>query len=252
VIITLAVLALGVIDGGHGKLLSAATLAPLAGAVAGGALFVTIEQRSRAPMLPLALLRNRDISASNLIGLAINFGLYGQLFVFSLYFQRSLGYSALQTGLALLPEGAAVAAGSFFSGRLIARHGPRPVLLGGLLMGSVGFAGLAAVGAHTAYALLVVPLLLTGYGMSTTMPAVTAAVLSAAPGNRAGISAALLNASRQVGSMLGVALLGSVVAAAGIDAGLRITMVIAAAAFLAGLGLGAKLVGRSRALAGVS
>jgi hypothetical protein len=52
--------------------------------------------------------------------------------------------------------------------------------------------------------------------------------------------------------MLGVALLGSVVVAAGIDAGLRITMVIAAAAFLAGLGLGAKLVGRSRALAGVS
>ena len=165
----------------------------------------------------------------------INLGLYGQLFVMSLYFQEVRGYSALQTGLALLPEAGLLVVASALSGRIMARSGPRLPMLTGLIIGGAGLLGVAAAGAHTSYVILIAPLAAAGFGMALTMPAATASVIEAAPGDRGGIASGVVNAARQTGSVLGVALLGTLVSGGtGFIVGLHIALAIAAGAFFAG------------------
>ena len=128
------------------------------------------------------------------------------------------------------------AVGSLLSGRFTARAGsPRPTMLVGLLVGGAGLFGLTIAGAHTPYPLLIAPLVAAGFGMSFTMPAATTAVMEGAPAERAGLASGAINASRQVGGVIGVALLGAVVSgSATFIPGLHIAVIIAGAAFLSG------------------
>jgi DHA2 family methylenomycin A resistance protein-like MFS transporter len=108
----------------------------------------------------------------------------------------------------------------------------------GLLMGAAGLTGIVLAGAHTPYLLLVVPLMAAGSGMALTMPAATSAVMESAPADRGGIASGVINAARQTGGVLGVAVLGSLVSVpSGFIAGLRSGLVIAACAFLAGVAI---------------
>ena len=209
---SLTLLTVGLIEGGAAGWTSPVTVASLIAFAPAAAVFVAVEARARQPMLPLALFRNRTFSGATLVGLAINLGFYGQLFAFSLYFQQVRGFSALATGIVLLPEGVFVALSSALSGRLTGRTGPRLPMLVGLLSGGLGFAGLMVAGRSTSYALLVVPLVAAGLGMAFTMPAATAAMIEAAPAARAGIASGVLNAARQAGGAVGVALLGTLLA----------------------------------------
>jgi DHA2 family methylenomycin A resistance protein-like MFS transporter len=186
-------------------------------------------------MLPLELFGRRTFSTGNVVGLLINLGFYGELFVINLYFQQVRGYSALVAGLALLPQMGVVALGSALSGRFTSRVGsPRPTMLIGLVCGGIGLLALTIAGAHTAYVVLVAPLVLAGFGMSFTMPAVTTAVVESAPAERSGLASGAINAARQLGSVIGVALLGALVGTGSSVAGLRLALVIGAAVFLAG------------------
>jgi MFS transporter, DHA2 family, methylenomycin A resistance protein len=213
-------------------------------AVATGAFMVT-ERTVRSPMLPPSLLRGRTFSAGSAVGLLINLGFYGQLFVATLYFQDLHGYSALATGLALLPEGAMASAGSVVSGRIMARTGPRTPMIAGLALGAAGLGGWVAAGPHTPYYVLVAPLMAAGFGMALTMPAATAAVMGSAPAQRAGLASGVVNTARQVGGVIGVALLGTLVAhRATFTLGLRVSMLIAAAAFLVGCALTVTMIRR--------
>ena len=189
-------------------------------------------------MLPLEMFASRQLSAATTVGLLLNLGFYGELFVMSLYLQQHLGLSPLLAGVALLPQMAMAVVGSTASGLVMARTGPRPPMLAGLLLGAAGLFGLTASGAHGPYAVLVAPFLAVGLGMSFTMPAATAAVMEAAPTERAGLASGTLNAARQVGGVLGVALLGTLVARQqNFVAGLHLDMAIASAAFLLGAAL---------------
>jgi DHA2 family methylenomycin A resistance protein-like MFS transporter len=200
--------------------------------------FVLAERRTSDPMLPLSLFASPTFSGGTAIGLLINLGFYGQLFVFSLYLQNVRHMSATMAGLALLPEGICVSAASFLSGRLTGRTGPRPTILAGLTIGAIGLAGLGFGDGGTPYLELVVPLALTGFGMAFTMPAATTAVVEAAPPSRAGVASGAINASRQVGSTLGVALLGTLAGQAGLS-GMRPAMLTAALAFAVGTAIAA-------------
>jgi DHA2 family methylenomycin A resistance protein-like MFS transporter len=105
----------------------------------------------------------------------------------------------------------------------------------GLAIGTVGLAGLIGAGAGTPYALLVPPLVATGFGMALTMPAATSAVIDAAPPERAGIAAGVFNAARQLGGVVGVALLGSLAASGrSFEPGMRVAFALAAGAFALG------------------
>jgi DHA2 family methylenomycin A resistance protein-like MFS transporter len=108
----------------------------------------------------------------------------------------------------------------------------------GLIIGGTGLLGLLVAGMHTPYVLLVGPLIAAGFGMAFTMPAATTAGMESAPAGRAGLAAGTINAARQVGGMIGVALLGALVAGGGpVVPGLRIALAIAGAAFLIGAAL---------------
>lgn len=226
-VVALGVLTYALIDARSAGWASPPVLGGLALAIAAAAAFVALERRAAEPMLPLGLFRSGAFSAGTAVGLLINLGFYGQLFVLSLYFQDVRHMSPVMAGLALLPEGIMVSLASFLSGRLTGRAGGRPTMLIGLGIGAAGLFGLMAAGAHTPYALIVAPLTAAGFGMAFTMPAATTTVVEAAPGERAGVASGAINAGRQVGSTIGVALLGTLVAAAGRPA----AMAAAGAAF---------------------
>ncbi|MGH2861052.1 MAG: MFS transporter, partial [Solirubrobacteraceae bacterium] len=187
-LITLALAALttALIQSGSDGWDAAIVLIPLGVALLAVAAFVRAECRSASPMLPLSLFSSRAFSGGTVVGLCINLGLYGELFVITLYLQQLRGYSPLRAGLALLPQMGLLTLGSTLSGRMSARTGPRRPMLIGLGIGALGLFLLAGIGPSTPYLLLVVPLALAGLGMSLTMPAATTAVIEAAPAERAG------------------------------------------------------------------
>lgn len=223
------------VQAGQAGWTSPVVLAGFCLAAAACAGFVVAERGAAEPMLPLHLFARPPFRAGSTVGLLINLGFYGQLFLMSLYLQEIRGYSALAAGLALLPEAALISIASAVSGRIMARTGPRVPMLAGLVLGGAGLLGLIAAGARTEYVVLVAPMAATGFGMALTMPAATAAVIEAAPSGRAGIASGVINAARQAGGVLGVALLGSLVRARPeFTTGLHAGLAVAAGAFLTG------------------
>lgn len=153
---------------------------------------------------PDAMLPSRLISRNLLAGAMVNFALSGVLFVLSLYFQETRGYSPSSTGLAFLPLTIPTAFNPIFTGRMVARIGPRIPAVSGFLLMSAGTL-LQAL----APALSVGALILLGFGVSLAIPALLTAVVGSAPRELAGIAGGALNAARQTGAVLGVAILGS-------------------------------------------
>jgi DHA2 family methylenomycin A resistance protein-like MFS transporter len=234
-VVGLGLLTAALVEAGRLGWASPAVLIGFALALVSGFVFVGIEKHVGDPMLPLGLFADSSFGSGSAVGLLINLGFYGQLFVMSLYFQDVRGYSAIGTGVALLPEAALLIVASTLSGRIMARRGPRTPMLVGLLIGGSGLLGIAFTNAHSAYGQLVVPLAAAGFGMALTMPAATASVMEAAPPDRGGIASGVVNSARQAGGVLGVAVLGTLVSErATFMSGLHIGLVIAAGAFFIG------------------
>jgi MFS transporter, DHA2 family, methylenomycin A resistance protein len=243
----LAGVTVALIEGGHAGWTSPEVVAGLLLGALSGVALVLIEQRVAHPMLPLGLFSSSTFSAATAVGLLMNLGFYGELFVMTLYLQQVRGLSPLLAGLALLPEASMAVAGSIVSGRVMARTGPRLPMLAGLVLAGAGLLSLVGVGQDTDYRLLILPFMAIGLGMSATMPAATAAVMESAPADRAGLASATLNAARQVGGVIGVALLGAlVVHPEAFIHGLHTVVAIAAAVFLLAAGITALGVGRRR------
>ncbi|MEU6590541.1 MFS transporter [Streptomyces sp. NPDC046881] len=172
--------------------------------------FTLLERRSQAPVLNPTLLRSAPVRAGLLAGAVTNFALSGALFVLPLLLQRERHLSALETGLAFLPLTVPFAVNPPLTGRIVARTGPRPPIVAGLALLTAGGTILAGtVFADGAYVWLSVGLLLTGIGISFVLPALAAAVIGVAPPGTAGSVGGLLNAIRQIGATLGVALMGA-------------------------------------------
>ncbi|MDQ2837749.1 MAG: MFS transporter [Actinomycetota bacterium] len=230
--VALGSLTAGLIEAGPRGWTDRLVILALVLAVISGVLFVMVESRTRVPMLPLSLFTSSRFSAANSIGFLINFAFYGQLFVATLYFQQVRDYSALRTGMALLPQAITSALAAFASGRLAAEKGPRFPMMVGLSCGAITLFCWVFVGAHASYLLLVVPLVGAGFGVAMTAPAATGVVMSAVPSQQGGVASGLINASRQTGSVLGVAVLGALVSSTHrfVD-GLHLAVALAALAF---------------------
>ncbi|MCZ4493216.1 MAG: transporter [Conexibacter sp.] len=187
------------------------TIGGLAGAVALLVLFVVNEARAAAPLLPLSIFRIKGLAAADvtqLIGIA---GIISMFFFLTLYMQNVLGYSQIQTGLSYLPLcfGVGIAAG--VSSQLLARVGTRPVMVGGALLASGGVFWLSKVPVGGSYAADMLPgLLIASFGLGAVFVAVTTAANEGVPPEDAGLAAALLNASQQVGGALGLAVFSAV------------------------------------------
>ncbi|HEU0240325.1 MAG TPA: MFS transporter [Micromonosporaceae bacterium] len=201
--------------------------------VLAAAAFVVRERLARTPVLPLWLLRSRQLGGAATIGLLFNFAFYGMIFTASLYFQQERGLSALRTGLALFPAVAMTMFASVLSGRLAGRTGNRPLVVTGMLLGAAGLAGWAAAGPNPDYVLLVAPMVAVGFGTSFALTGATTTVMAAAPDSFSGTASGLFNTTRQIGSAVGVALGGSLLAGnASFGTGVQTSMAIGAVAYL--------------------
>lgn len=198
--------------------------------------FLTVEIVAEAPMLPKGIFRVRSFTAAALVGVIINFGFYGQLFVLSLYFQQVRGYSALETGCALLPQAIVCALTAFICGKVTAKTGPGLPMTIGLFAGFSGLVGLAFISATSPYMTILIPMLAVGFGMSFTAPATIAAAMSSASSAQSGMISGIINATRQSGSVMGIAVLGSLIAHQATFAwGMSAAFAIAATLFFVGL-----------------
>ena len=184
----------------------------LVGALLGG-LFVWLQAHVARPMLPLTLFRDPVLCSATAIGLLANLVFYGMVFALSLYFQSIEHFSAEQTGLAFLPMMAVLMGMNILAGRLSGRIERRTLASAGLLMSAAGYLLMLPALAAQAYVWCVLPMLLAGGGIALAIPTITSATLAAVPGHQAGIASGLLNAARQVGGIIGVAVFGYLVRA---------------------------------------
>jgi MFS transporter, DHA2 family, methylenomycin A resistance protein len=191
--------------------------------------FVVLERTRAQPMLPLSLFKSRVFSAAVGAGLLVNVAFYGLIFAFSLFLQRHEGLSPLSTGLAFLPATVFIMASDIAAGRAIPAFGTRPVgWIGAVSMGAgcLTMAGVLSAHVSALVPALVAALTLTGFGIGLVVTAITSALLATVDEARSGIASGTLTAFRQTGSVLGVALFGSLFASIGATGGLAAASVI--------------------------
>ena len=175
------------------------------------AAFAVIEARSRHALLPVRLLRSRDRLGANLIMLGLGTALFGMFFFLNLFVQDVWGYSALKTGVSFLPVTVVMLVGSVAAAALVPRTGARPLLLAGGAATAGGLYWLSRVSEHGTYASgLLGPGLVIGTAFGLLMVPLTLVGLSRVADADSGAAASLLNAGRQVGGSLGLAVLGTV------------------------------------------
>jgi MFS transporter, DHA2 family, methylenomycin A resistance protein len=234
-----AVLALGslagvLIRGGQVGWTHAQVLIGSAIALALAVAFVFIERYSDHPMLPLNLFKNRTFRSSTITGVLVNIAFYGLIFVFSLYFQRVRHLSPLWTGLAFVPMTGACFVANLNIGRISGRFGDRKCVVTGTLLILLGCLAMLGLGADTSYGWLLPAFILMGGGLGTMVPPLTHALLGSVDKSQSGIASGVLTASRQTGSVLGVSLFGSLIAAAPmIVHGTQMSLAISAGVLLA-------------------
>lgn len=202
--LTYALIEAGGLGWTHTEVLIAEGLAVL---LAGA--FMLVEKRSESPVLPGFLFANSTFSTCIAIGVILNFGSYGVLFVESIYLQSVRHLNAFAAGMVILPLTLVPA----ITTRLIVRYSGRrylkPRLIAGLLVGAIGAVVLLFTLKNPGYGTIVTGLSLMGVTMGCVMPAITAGVLASSPPQTSGVASGILNSARQVGGTLGVAVMGS-------------------------------------------
>jgi MFS transporter, DHA2 family, methylenomycin A resistance protein len=207
----LGILAAGLIEGGRFGWSNPWVIAAFAAFVVLALLFVAQERRTHEPMLPLSLFNNRVFTVATLVGLLINVPFYGLIFVFSLYFQQINGLSPFATGLAFVPMMGIVLPVNLLAPRLAERFGAPATIAAGALISAAGCLSLLGVERGSSYWALCAQLVAMGGGLALCVPPLTSALLGSVEKSRSGIAAGVLNSARQTGSVLGVALFGSLV-----------------------------------------
>lgn len=232
-------LAYALIEGGARGWTSPAILGGFAAAALILTAFVAVEARVPAPMLPLRLFRQRLFTVSNTAMTVVGFALMGSSFFFSQFFVTVQGSSILRAGLQTLPATLAMVIVSPYAGRLAARHGFRAVVTAGLVLAGLGLLALGFVHADTGYGNVWWRLGITGVGFALTMSPLTGAAIQAVSPQEGGLASGVSSTARQIGALLGVAVLGAVVrtrqsAGASFEAGLDTAFTAAGAVTLAG------------------
>ncbi|WP_097254972.1 MFS transporter [Streptomyces sp. Ag109_G2-15] len=193
---------------------STATLVPLVAGLALVGLFLAVEARTPAPLMPLGLFRLRSVASANAAMFLSGSAMFCMWFFMTLYAQNVLGYSPLLAGLALVPSSLAVVLGSKLAPRFLPALGARTVAVLGALIAVAGFAWQSTMTAHGSYPTSVMGpgiLMMLGAGLSAT-PLAALATAGAAPSD-AGLVSGLVNTSRTMGGSLGLAVMSTIAAA---------------------------------------
>src|SRR4051795_6016489 len=195
-------------DWGWGSARTPAGLAVSAALLVG---FVWIERRHENALVPLRIFSNRSLAAADATMLLLAAALFGVFFFCTLYLQQVLGYNALKAGVAFLPLTLTAIVASGLASRVVDRFTPKPVLVGGLLVGTVGFALFTRLQVHGDYAGHVLPaMVVVGVGLGMSFVPITIAATSGVAADDSGLASGLLNTTQQVGGSLGLAVLSAV------------------------------------------
>ena len=208
-LVALSALLYVIIEGPERGWSSPEILGGLALALVVGVGFMAWERRVKGPMLPLALFSNRRFSVGAAVNTMSFMVLLGYWFLLVLYVQFSLGYSALEAGLATLPEAVAGMLVAPVTPSLMNRFGAPRLMAAGFVILAVSLGLLGLAGPTTGYWFLLGPIVLAGIGLSlTTIPA-TNDIMAATPLAKAGVGSAINDTSREIGAALGIAVLGT-------------------------------------------
>jgi EmrB/QacA subfamily drug resistance transporter len=189
---------------------SVTTLGGFAVAAALVLLFVVVERAADHPMLDVTLFLDRRFSAACGAVTIAFFALFGFIFLITQFFQFLRDYSALDTGVRILPVALSIAVASVAGGQLAPRIGTKAVVGTGLAMLGASFLGVSAIGVDVDYATIIVPLMvLMGLGLGLITTPATESIMQVLPPARAGVGSAVNDATRELGGTLGVAVVGS-------------------------------------------
>jgi EmrB/QacA subfamily drug resistance transporter len=187
------------------------TIAELGGAVVLLIGFLLTEARTKHPLMPLHIFRNRSLSSANAVGLMLGASVFSMFFFLTLYMQQVLGYDALKTGVGYLTVASTIIVSAGASQAFVTRIGVRTVLAVGMSMTSLGLIYFTQVSVHGSYLVDLVPgFLLAGAGLGFSFVPVSIAALVGVRYDEAGIASGIINTSQQVGGALGTAILSTV------------------------------------------
>jgi MFS family permease len=212
VALALAPLILALSKGGDWGWFSAATLGSLAVSVIGAVLFVVVERRAAAPLVDLALLRNKVLVGATLAILIVAGTINGLMYVMSLYFQdpEAFGMSAFEAGLATLPAAAAMIAITPVITPLAHRMGGAPAVALGFGLAALGFAAMAFVESSWAYAAFVLPMVAVSIGLGLANGPASAGSTAAVAPEEVGQASGISNMARYIGAAVAVAIVASI------------------------------------------
>ncbi|MFF2307679.1 MFS transporter [Streptomyces sp. NPDC058128] len=209
-VVGLVLLVYGIIRGGElADFTDATVLAPVLGGLAVLVLFVLHERRSDHPAIDMTYFKRPAFSAAVAAIALVFFALMGVTFFSAFYLQSVRGYSALQSGLLILPLAVAQMVFAPRARLVVERFGAKAVCTAGMLLVALGLAAFAFFDASTPVWVMEIVFFVQGAGMAHIMPPVTVAIMQALPREKAGSGSAINNTFRQVGGALGVAVLGS-------------------------------------------
>ncbi|CAO5168677.1 MFS transporter, DHA2 family, methylenomycin A resistance protein [Frankia sp. AiPs1] len=203
----------------HGWTSTSVLAALIAGAL-GVAVFVAwelrIERRGGAPMLPIGLFRIRGFASVNATALLFSMGMFGSIFLLAQSLQNVYGYSPLEAGIRTLPWTAMPLLIAPLAGPVSDRIGGRPLLLAGLALNAIGLAWMGLIlTVQLSYVALVGPFVVSGAGMALFFVPIATVALGVVPERYQGLASGTNNALRELGGVLGIAILSSVFAARG-------------------------------------
>jgi EmrB/QacA subfamily drug resistance transporter len=215
VTVSLMLAVFAVVNGNEAGWTSAHTLGLLAAAVVLLAIFLVIEARVRAPLMPLSLFRLRNVATANIVGVLWAAAMFAWFFISALYMQLVLEYSPLQVGLAFLPANLIMAVFSLgLSAKLVMRFGIRAPLAAGLLLAAGGLALFVYAPVNGNFVVHVLPgMLLLGLGAGMAFNPVLLAAMSDVAPSESGLASGLVNTSFMMGGALGLAVLASLATA---------------------------------------
>jgi len=215
--ISLFCLTFALIEGQKYGWTSATILGLFAGAVMAFLLFYWREHRVRQPLIDFSLFRSLNFAAGNATGLLLSAAMMGAFFTIPIFLQSVLGFSAIKAGLVMAPMSVVIIFAAPVAGMLSDRLGSKWIVAGGMFLLAIGLAwmaglipGVAKISPDTTSASLIVPFLISGIGIGFAVAPVTSAVMATAPRDRVGNASGVLSTMRQVGSLMGIAVLGAV------------------------------------------
>jgi MFS family permease len=207
----LSLLVYAIVDAEHSGWGSTKTISLLIASAVLVGLFIGIESRTKAPLVPFRIFRSRTLTGSNIVGLLLGASLFSMFFIATLYMQQVLGYSPNKTGHSNVPLTFGIMGSAAFGSTIASRIGFKPVLIGGMALTSVALLWWSRISPDGSYLSDVLgPSVIAALGLGFSFVPVTIGAVAGVAERESGLASGLINTCQQVGGALGLAILATV------------------------------------------